>query len=81
MRVAVDIAALLVGCLIASVAAWRWGLWGWVAGFIAFSGLIILRTQAQYWFDPNRDAGVLDAAAVSSSAHWRRGVGNWMVFQ
>src|SRR2546421_12667768 len=60
-----QIAALLLGCVIAAVAAWRWGVRGGFLGFVAFSGLIVLRTEAQYWFDPKRDAGVLDAAVVS----------------
>ena len=52
-------------CVIAAGAAWRWGVQGGFLGFVAFSGLIVLPTEAQYWFDPKRDAGVLDAAVVS----------------
>ena len=65
MRLAVDIAALLLGCVIGALTAWRWGVLGGIGGFLAFSGLVFLRTEAQYWFEPDRDAGVLDAAVLS----------------
>jgi hypothetical protein len=59
-----DITVPLLGALVAALLVLRWGWLGFVGGFFVLWGFFWLRLELLYYFDPERDVGVLDAVVI-----------------
>lgn len=59
-----DIGVPVLGALVSAFVVLRWGWVGAIAGFFVFWGFSYLRLELLYFLDPQRDAGVFDAAVI-----------------
>ena len=60
-----DIAVPVLGALISALLVLRWGWRGFIGGFFVFWFFCYLRLELLYYFEPERDSGVLDAAVIT----------------